>query len=105
MRDGVNLTRRGVPAVALVMIIGSLIVGYVAAVWSQRVDADRLRVGIVVLGGTLAKLGVPPESIGLILSVDRFLDMCRTVVNVSGDLTASVVMDRILPPTKDMAKD
>ena len=62
-------------------------------------------VGIVVLGGTLAKLGVPPESIGLILSVDRFLDMCRTVVNVSGDLTASVVMDRILPPTKDMAKD
>lgn len=62
-------------------------------------------VGIVVLGGTLAKLGVPPESIGLILSVDRFLDMCRTVVNVSGDLTASVVMDRILPPTKEMTAD
>ena len=62
-------------------------------------------VGIVVLGGVLAKLGVPPESIGLILSVDRFLDMCRTVVNVSGDLTASVVMDRILPPTKEITAD
>lgn len=59
-------------------------------------------VGIVVLGGTLAKLGVPPESIGLILSVDRFLDMCRTVINVSGDLTACVVMDRVLPPTREM---
>ncbi len=62
-------------------------------------------VGIVVLGGTLAKLGVPPESIGLILSVDRFLDMCRTVINVSGDLTACVVMDRILPPTREMTAD
>ncbi len=57
-------------------------------------------VGIVVLGGVLAKLGVPPEGIGLILSVDRFLDMCRTTVNVCGDLTACVVMDRLLPPAQ-----
>jgi DAACS family dicarboxylate/amino acid:cation (Na+ or H+) symporter len=37
---------------------------------------------------------VPPEGIGLILGVDRFLDMCRTTVNVSGDLAAAVVIAR-----------
>ncbi|MGB4726779.1 MAG: dicarboxylate/amino acid:cation symporter [Thermogutta sp.] len=35
----------------------------------------------------LASIGVPPESVALILGLDRFLDMCRTVVNVTGDLT------------------
>jgi DAACS family dicarboxylate/amino acid:cation (Na+ or H+) symporter len=38
---------------------------------------------IVVL---LTSIGVPPEGIGIILGVDRILDMCRTTLNVSGDL-------------------
>jgi Na+/H+-dicarboxylate symporter len=38
---------------------------------------------IVVL---LVQVGIPAEGIGLILGVDRFLDMCRTTLNVSGDL-------------------
>ena len=38
---------------------------------------------IVVL---LIQVGVPPEGIGLVLGVDRLLDMCRTTLNVSGDL-------------------
>jgi DAACS family dicarboxylate/amino acid:cation (Na+ or H+) symporter len=37
-------------------------------------------------------VGVPPEGIGLILGVDRFLDMCRTTLNVTGDLAAAVVV-------------
>jgi len=37
----------------------------------------------------LAQVGVPAEGIGLILGVDRFLDMCRTTLNVSGDLVIS----------------
>ena len=32
------------------------------------------------------QVGVPPEGMGLILGIDRFLDMCRTTLNVSGDL-------------------
>ena len=67
-------------------------------------------VGICILGGIgtagvpsgsipvvamiLGLVGVPPEGIGLILGVDRFLDMCRTVLNVSGDLAAAVVVSR-----------
>lgn len=41
---------------------------------------------IVVL---MTQVGVPAEGIGLILGVDRFLDMCRTTLNVSGDLVIS----------------
>jgi DAACS family dicarboxylate/amino acid:cation (Na+ or H+) symporter len=42
----------------------------------------------------LAGIGVPVESLGIILGVDRLLDMCRTVVNVQGDLAAAVVVNR-----------
>lgn len=37
-------------------------------------------------------IGVPPEGIGIILGVDRFLDMCRTALNVTGDLATAVVI-------------
>ncbi len=41
-----------------------------------------------------AMVGVPPEGIGLILGVDRFLDMCRTTLNVTGDLVAAAVVSK-----------
>jgi Na+/H+-dicarboxylate symporter len=37
----------------------------------------------------LQSVGVPPEGIGIILGVDRILDMGRTVLNVTGDVTAA----------------
>lgn len=36
--------------------------------------------------------GIPAEGIGIILGVDRFLDMCRTTINVGGDLVAVAVI-------------
>jgi Na+/H+-dicarboxylate symporter len=53
-------------------------------------------VGIVILATIVQGLGVPPQGIALILGVDRILDMSRTAVNVSGDLTACAVMSRWL---------
>jgi len=53
-------------------------------------------VGIIILATIVQSIGVPPSGIALIIGVDRILDMCRTAVNVSGDLTACVVMDRWL---------
>lgn len=53
-------------------------------------------VGIVILATILQSIGVPLEGIALILGVDRILDMCRTTVNVTGDLTASLFMKRVL---------
>jgi DAACS family dicarboxylate/amino acid:cation (Na+ or H+) symporter len=49
---------------------------------------------IPVIAMVLGMVGVPVEGLGLILGVDRFLDMCRTVLNVSGDLAAAVVVSR-----------
>ncbi|MBM4112049.1 MAG: dicarboxylate/amino acid:cation symporter, partial [Phycisphaerae bacterium] len=46
---------------------------------------------IVIL---LQTVGIPAEGIALILGVDRFLDMCRTVINVSGDLVIAAVVGR-----------
>lgn len=47
-----------------------------------------------VIATILVMFGIPPEGIGLILGVDRFLDMCRTTVNVTGDLVGAVVVAR-----------
>ena len=46
-------------------------------------------------------VGIPPEGMGLILCVDRFLDMCRTTVNVSGDLVIAALVSG--PPTHERA--
>ena len=52
-------------------------------------------VGIIVLATILSGIGVPPEGIAIILGVDRLLDMCRTTLNVTGDLVATAVMARL----------
>ena len=51
-------------------------------------------VGIVILAMVLSSVGIPASGVALIIGVDRILDMSRTAVNVTGDLTASLVMDR-----------
>ena len=43
-------------------------------------------VGIVILAMVLQTVGIPPAGIALIMGVDRILDMCRTAINVTGDL-------------------
>jgi proton glutamate symport protein len=48
--------------------------------------------GIITLAIVLRSVGVPLQGIGIILGVDRFLDMCRTIVNVSGDAVCAVVV-------------
>jgi dicarboxylate/amino acid:cation (Na+ or H+) symporter, DAACS family len=54
------------------------------------VPAGSIPVVVMILG----MVGIPVEGIGLILGVDRFLDMCRTTLNVTGDLAAAVVVSR-----------
>ena len=62
-------------------------------------------VGIVILATIVGGLGVPPSGVALILGVDRILDMSRTALNVSGDLTACVVMDRWLVGPDDIMQE
>jgi DAACS family dicarboxylate/amino acid:cation (Na+ or H+) symporter len=49
---------------------------------------------IPVVAMILGMVGVPPEGIGIVLGIDRFLDMCRTTVNVTGDLAVAAVVAR-----------
>ncbi len=51
--------------------------------------------GIVMLMVVLNSVGLNPAWVAIILPVDRLLDMLRTVVNVTGDATVSVVIDSI----------
>lgn len=49
-------------------------------------------VGLIMLSMVFAQVGLPLEGIGLILGVDRLLDMLRTAVNVSGDAVVSLIV-------------
>jgi len=60
------------------------------AVGAAGVPGGSLPLMMVVL----ATVGVPPEGIAIILGVDRILDMSRTVLNTTGDLTATVFITR-----------
>jgi len=53
-------------------------------------------VGIVILSMALTTVGVPLSGIALIIGVDRILDMMRTTVNVTGDLTAATFINKII---------
>ncbi len=48
--------------------------------------------GIVTLAIVLTSIGVPLQGIGIIMGVERILDMCRSVVNVTGDAACAVVV-------------
>lgn len=48
--------------------------------------------GMVMLVIVLAQAGIPEAGLALIFAIDRPLDMCRTVVNVSGDTAVSVLI-------------
>ena len=49
-------------------------------------------VGLIMLAMVLNQVGLPLEGIGIIMGVDRLLDMCRTAVNITGDAMVSTVV-------------
>ena len=48
---------------------------------------------IIFMGMVLASVGLPVEGIGVILGVDRILDMVRTTINITGDSTITLMVD------------
>ncbi len=68
-----------------------MLVCILAGIGTAGVPGGSLPVIALILAG----VGVPPEGIGLILGVDRFLDMCRTTLNVVGDLVAAQVISTL----------
>jgi len=75
--------------------LGSQIVVVVLAVLTAIGAAGVPGGSLPLMMLVMATVGVPPEGIAIVLGVDRILDMTRTTLNVSGDLSASVYIDRI----------
>jgi DAACS family dicarboxylate/amino acid:cation (Na+ or H+) symporter len=67
-----------------------VLMSVLAGVGTAGVPGGSLPLIVIVL----QSVGIPAEGIGIILGVDRFLDMCRTVVNVVGDLVCATVVAR-----------
>ncbi|MCX7876511.1 MAG: dicarboxylate/amino acid:cation symporter [Melioribacteraceae bacterium] len=67
--------------VQLIVVLMSVL----TAIGSAGVPSGSIPLLVMVL----AMVNVPPEGIAIILGVDRILDMCRTVLNVSGDITCA----------------
>jgi DAACS family dicarboxylate/amino acid:cation (Na+ or H+) symporter len=79
---GIDLTLRQQVTVVIMSIL--------AGVGTAGVPGGSLPLIVIVL----QTVGIPPEGIGIILGVDRFLDMCRTVLNVVGDLVCATFVAR-----------
>ena len=77
---GIELTLWQQLTVMLVCILGGI--------GTAGVPAGSLPVVALIL----AMVGIDPQAIALVLGVDRFLDMCRTTLNVTGDLVAAQVI-------------
>tara|TARA_R110000782_G_scaffold182437_1_gene272609 strand:- start:13211 stop:14521 length:1311 start_codon:yes stop_codon:yes gene_type:complete len=65
-----------------------MLICILGGIGTAGVPAGSLPVIALILG----TIGVPPAGIGLVLGVDRLLDMCRTTLNVVGDLVAAQVI-------------
>ncbi|MFD2098532.1 dicarboxylate/amino acid:cation symporter [Flagellimonas iocasae] len=68
--------------------LGIIVTATLASIGSAAVPGA----GMVMLVIVLAQAGIPEAGLALIFAVDRPLDMCRTVVNVTGDATVSMVV-------------
>ena len=98
--DGTSLYQ-GVAAVFIAQVMGNdltlvdqlmvLMTAVLASIGTAAVPGA----GVLMLVIVLESIGVNPAGIALIFAIDRPLDMCRTVVNVSGDAMVAVIMNKL----------
>ncbi|MGI2327926.1 dicarboxylate/amino acid:cation symporter [Planococcus sp. YIM B11945] len=75
---GVDLTMTQLATVVLTAVLASIGTAGVPGV------------GLIMLAMVLSSVGLPVEGIGLVLGIDRLLDMARTAINISGDAACAV---------------
>jgi len=95
--DGTALYQ-GVSTVFIAQVYGMNLTGMeqltvvLTAVLASIGTAGTPAAGVITLAIVLKSIGVPLEGIALIMGVERILDMCRSVVNVTGDASCAVVV-------------
>ena len=77
----------GLPEIAVLLAIS---IG--ASIGTPGVPGGALGILLTIL----ISVGIPPEGLAIVLSVDRILDMFRTSLNCTGDMVTATVMERIL---------
>ncbi|MGR3322262.1 MAG: dicarboxylate/amino acid:cation symporter [Pseudooceanicola sp.] len=81
--SGVELT-----GAQIAVVVGTLVFSSIGAPGIPGVS-------IAILINVATSMGIPVEGMVIIFGVDRLLDMCRTVVNVTGDLVASILLRNV----------
>jgi Na+/H+-dicarboxylate symporter len=79
-------------AYGIELTIAQQIIGVFTALLASIGAAGIPMAGMVTMGIVLTAVGLPLEGIGLVLAVDRLLDMCRTAVNVWGDTCVCAII-------------
>ena len=85
------------------LTIGQQVLIFLTATLAAIGAAGIPSAGLVTMAIVLNAVGLPLEGIGMILAVDRILDMCRTSVNVWGDTVGCAVVARLMkekPPAE-----
>jgi proton glutamate symport protein len=81
-------------AAGVTLTIGQQVTMLLTLMLTSKGVAGVPRASLVILAGTLASYGLPLEGVTLILGVDELMDMARTMVNVTGNCLATVVIAR-----------
>jgi len=77
--------------------LGIIVTATLASIGAAAVPSA----GIVMLVIVLGQAGIPEAGLALIIAVDRPLDMCRTIVNVTGDAAVSMIVAKSVGKLKD----
>jgi Na+/H+-dicarboxylate symporter len=81
--------------------VGSQILVAITALLASIGAAGIPHAGLVMMAIVLQAVGLPLEAQGIIIAVDRVLDMCRTTVNVWSDSCGCAVIDRLCGNTQN----
>ncbi|CAM2988656.1 dicarboxylate/amino acid:cation symporter [Salinicoccus roseus] len=90
--SGIDLT--------LMQMITVVIIAVVASIGTAGVPG----VGLVMLAMVLTAVGLDPAAIGIIIGIDRLLDMTRTMVNITGDAAIALVINEQQTRREETAK-
>ncbi len=81
----------------LVQQVMVMLTSIVASVWAAGIP----EAGLVTMMLVFTSVGLPTEYIAILITVDWFLDRCRTAINVMGDMTVSALIDGKRPKPQD----
>ena len=83
--------------------LGQQLVVILTSIFASVGAAGIPEAGLVTMTLVFNSVGLPKEYIALLLTVDWFLDRCRTAINVMGDMTVSALLDGKKPHSVDEA--